>query len=76
MGQNEGFKNVQPYSFTCVAVEPDDAVTVVEDTINATNLEIAQMQKKGWAKVLLDNVKKAAASQAAQMLESLTSNVI
>lgn len=76
MGQNEGFKNVQPYSFTCVAVEPDNAVTVVEDTINATNLEIAQMQKKGWAKVLLDNVKKAAASQAAQMLESLTSNVI
>lgn len=76
MGQNEGFKNVQPYSFTCVAVERDDAVKVVEDTINATNLEIAQMQKKGWAKVLLDNVKKAAASQAAQMLESLTSNVI
>ena len=76
MGQNEGFKNVQPYSFTCVAVEPDDAVTVIEDTINATNLEIAKTQKKGWAKVLLDNVKKSAASQAAQMLESLTANTI
>lgn len=76
MGQNEGFKNVQPYSFTCVAVEPDDAVEVVEDTLEATNLSISQMKKKGWAKVLLDQVKSAAADQAAQMLESLTSNVI
>ena len=57
MGQNEGFKNVQPYSFTCVAVEPDDAVNVVQDTINGTNLEISQMKKQGWAKVLLDKVK-------------------
>lgn len=76
MGQNEGFKNVQPYSFTCVAVEPDDAVTVVEDTINATNLEIAQMQKKGWAQALLDQVKETSAAQAAQMIESLTSSAI
>lgn len=76
MGQNEGFKNVQPYSFTCVAVEPDEAVSVVEDTINATNLEISKMKKKGWAKVLLDQVKASAANQAAQMLESLTANTI
>ena len=76
MGQNEGFKNVQPYSFTCVAVEPDDAVNVVQDTINGTNLEISQMKKQGWAKVLLDKVKASAANQAAQMIESLTSNTI
>ena len=76
MGQNEGFKNVQPYSFTCVAVEPDDAVNVVQDTINGTNLEISQMKKQGLAKVLLDKVKAPAANQAAQMIESLTSNTI
>lgn len=76
MGQNQGFKNEQPYSFTCVAVEPDDAVQVVEDTINATNLEIAQTSKSGWAKLLLDQVKSAAANQAAQMVTSLTSKVI
>lgn len=76
MGQNEGFKNVQPYSFTCVAVEPDENVTVVEDTIGATNLNISKMKKKGWAQVLLDKVKASAADQAAQMLEQLTSNAI
>lgn len=76
MGQKKGFKNVQPYSFTCVAVEPDDAVKAVEDTINGTNIEISQMNKKGWAKVLLDQVKASAANQAAQMIETLTSNVI
>jgi len=76
MGQNEGFKNEQPYSFTCVAVEPDEEVKVVEDTLNATNLEISKSKKKGWAQVLLDKVKSSAASQAAQMLEQLTSNAI
>lgn len=74
--QNKGFKNIQPYSFTCVAVEPDDAVKVVEDTIGATNLQIAASKKKGWAKVLLDQVKESAANQAAQMIASLTSEVI
>lgn len=76
MGQNEGFKNVQPYSFTCVGVEPDKAVEAVKDTINATNVQVAKMKKKGWEKVLLDKLKKAAANQAAQMLETLTANNI
>ena len=74
--QNKGFKNIQPYSFTCVAVETNDAVKVVEDTIGATNLQIAASKKKGWAKVLLDQVKESAANQAAQMIASLTSEVI
>ena len=42
----------------------------------STNLEISQMKKQGWAKVLLDKVKASAANQAAQMIESLTSNTI
>lgn len=76
MGQNEGFKNVQPYSFTCVGIEPNDAVQVVEDTIQATNLSIAKMKKKGWATKLLEQVKAAAANQAAQMVTQLTANTI
>ena len=76
MGQNEGFKNVQPYSFTCVGVEPDEAVKVVEDTIQTTNLNIAKMKKKGWATKLLEQVKAAAANQAAQMVTQLTANTI
>lgn len=76
MGQNSGFKNVQPYSFTCVGVEPDEQVAVVEDTIRTTNLNIAQMRKKGWTTKLLEQVKSAAADQAAQMIEQLTANNI
>lgn len=76
MGQNEGCKNVQPYSFTCVGIEPDEVVTVVQDTIQTTNLNIAKMKKKGWATKLLEQVKAAAANQAAQMVEQLTSKVI
>lgn len=76
MGQNEGFKNVQPYSFTCVGVEPDKEVAAVTDTIDATNVQVAKMKKKGWEKVLLDKLKSAAANQAAQMFETLTANTI
>lgn len=76
MGQNEGFKNVQPYSFTCVGVEPNEAVQVVEDTIRVANLRIAKMKKKGWATKLLEQVKAAAANQAAQMVTQLTANTI
>ena len=76
MGQNEGFKNVQPYSFTCVGVEPDEAVKVVEDTIQATNLNISKMPKKGWSTKLLEQVKATAAHQAAQMIEQLTAKTI
>lgn len=74
LSQQQGFKNVQPYSFSCVAVEPDDAVAVVEDTIQGTNLQIAS--RTGWSSTLLNQVKNAAANQAAQTIESLISNKI
>lgn len=76
MGEDEGFKNIQPYTFTCVAVEPDTPTAVVEDTITATNLKINSMKKNGWSKTLLENVKKAAASQAAQLMEQLIADTI
>lgn len=76
MGEDEGFKNVQPYTFTCVAVEPDENTKVVTDTIETTNLQINHMKKNGWSKTLLENVKKSAASQAAQLMEQLISDTI
>ena len=57
-------------------VETESEKAEWQDTINGTNLEISQMKKQGWAKVLLDKVKASAANQAAQMIESLTSNTI
>lgn len=76
MGEDEGFKNIQPYSFTCVAVEPDENTRIVTDTIETTNLQIRSMKKNGWSKTLLENVKKSAASQAAQLMEQLISDTI
>ena len=76
MGQNQGYKNEQPYSFTCVGVEPDDAVEIIQDTIQETNLKINKMKKRGWAANLLEKVKSAAANQAAQMVTQLTANKI
>lgn len=76
MGEDEGFKNIQPYSFTCVAVEPDENTRIVTDTIETTNLQIRSMKKNGWSKTLLENVKKSAANQAAQLMEQLISDTI
>lgn len=77
LNQKEGFKNVQPYSFSCVAVEPDGAVRAVEDTIQGANMQIKKMSaKSGWGKMKLEEVKSAAANKAAQTLESLTASII
>ncbi len=48
-------KNVQPYSFTCVAVEPDDAIALQSDTISAINKDLAESQWDTWYKAILDN---------------------
>lgn len=49
------YKNVQPYSFTCVAVEPDDAITIQADTIATINKDLADSQWDTWYKSILDN---------------------
>lgn len=48
LGQQE-FLNIQPYSFTCVAVEADD-ITLQKDTIGAINKSIASSSINGWQK--------------------------
>lgn len=49
------YKNIQPYSFTCVAVEPDDAITIQSDTIAAINKDLADSKWDTWYKAILDN---------------------
>lgn len=49
------YKNVQPYSFTCVAVEPDDAIQLQKDTIATINESIETSQWDTWYKSILDN---------------------
>lgn len=47
------YKNIQPYSFTCVAVEPDEDVIVSQDTINVINTAIAEQDLSTWYKLVL-----------------------
>lgn len=82
------YKNIQPYSFSCVAVEPDEAIKIMEDTISAINKDLSESQWDTWYKSILDNklvqmaAKKAlsvaanaASSAAGAGLDSLTSNI-
>ena len=48
------YKNEQPYSFTCVAVEPDEDVVVTQDTIAKINKEIELGDTNGWYKLILN----------------------
>lgn len=48
------YKNMQPYSFSCVAVEPDEAVVITQDTIGTINHDIAVSPLDGWYKLILD----------------------
>lgn len=54
------YKNEQPYSFTCVAVEPDEAVVITKDTITTLNYELASSPLNDWDKLVLRLKNKAA----------------
>lgn len=47
-------KNIQPYSFTCVAVEPDTDVVVESDTIDIINYNIENSGNEGIINVILN----------------------
>lgn len=49
------FKNIQPYEFTCVAVEPDEDVIVKQDTIDQLNRELILSPMSKWYKFILNN---------------------
>jgi hypothetical protein len=51
------YKNIQPYSFSCVAVEPNDAIKLSGDTISVINDAITQSSWSWdtWYAAILDN---------------------
>lgn len=49
------FKNIQPYTFSCVAVEPDEDVKITKDTIGVVNTDLATSPMSGWYKFILDS---------------------
>lgn len=78
------YKNIQPYSFTCVAVEPDSDVTVVKDTIAVLNQELTLSPMNKWYKFILNskyseiiaNTAAGAATSAVNAgLDNLVSNI-
>jgi hypothetical protein len=82
------YKNIQPYSFSCVAVEPDDAIKLSGDTIAAINDVISSSSWDTWYTAILDNklaqmaastavsaATNAAVSVAAAGLDELVPNI-
>lgn len=68
------FKNIQPYRFTCVAVEPDEDVIVKQDTIDQLNREIIASPMSKWYKFILDNkLGEIAGNVATDIISSATS---
>lgn len=51
---NQEFKNIQPYSFTCVAIEADE-IRIKNDTIGAINQEIQLSPMNAWYRLVLNN---------------------
>lgn len=74
--------NIQPYSFTCVAVEPDESIQIASDTISAINYNLQSSQTFGeqkWynliLKGVLNNVQNVAGSFVSSTLDALTFNI-
>ena len=64
LGDSE-YKNEQPYTFSCVAVEPDEDVKVSQDTIAILNNEIQASPMNKWYKLILDDKLAEIAANAA-----------
>lgn len=67
------YKNIQPYTFTCVAVEPDDAITLGADTITAVNEELKASKWDSWYHTILQNKLGEMAAKTA--LNAATSSI-
>jgi hypothetical protein len=65
------YKNIQPYSFSCVAVEPNDAIKLSGDTIAIINDTISTSTWDTWYTAILD--KKLAQIAAKTVLNTATS---
>lgn len=52
---NPDYKNIQPYSFSCVAIEPDEDVKITQDTISILNRELQISPMSKWYKFILNS---------------------
>lgn len=87
LGQPE-YKNIQPYSFSCVAVEPDDVIQLATDTIGVINSKLAVSPVDKWYNLIINNklvnsavtsvlntATSAATTAAGSGLDELTTNI-
>lgn len=68
------YKNIQPYSFTCVAVEPDEDVTIMKDTIAVLNQELTLSPMNKWYKLILNSKLTEVVANAASSTVSSFAN--
>lgn len=77
-------KNIQPYTFSCVAVEPDEAVVVTKDTIGVLNQMVTANPIDNKFKLILnsklgqvvaDSVTSAASNLTIGGINSLLPNI-
>lgn len=65
---------MQPYSMTCVAVEPDEDIKVEKDTISVLNTELQLSPMNKWYQLILDN--KLAQMTASAVINTASSAVV
>ena len=73
---NQDCKNVQPYSFTCVAVEPDEEIQIT-DTIKELNQDLTYAPGLSkWQQLLLhDKFQQIAQNAMTNILNSSISTL-
>ena len=71
------YKNIQPYTFTCVAVEQDEEVVINSDTINLFSYSTETTASSSWYKMLLNNKRAEIATEQTVTtgLSDLISNI-
>jgi hypothetical protein len=73
-------KNIQPYTFNCVAVEQDEEISISSDTINVIDYSVLTSSTDSWYKLILQDkmaqiATMAAESVAAKALDELAPNI-
>lgn len=67
------YKNVQPYSFSCVAVESDDEIKISSDTITTINSVLQESTLDSWYKMVLKKkLIEIGVNSAASITEQVT----
>lgn len=73
-------KNIQPYTFTCVAVEQDEEVTITSDTINVIDYSVLTSNTDSLYKLVLQDKLSQISTTAAELafakgLDELAPNI-